>query len=710
MSLASRAKAYQQSRQQHGGVQQGGERSLHTIYRQARASGNLNLSNKQMQTIPPEICDLAAHIEEGEKFWECVDLARLDLSHNLLTNIPHEMNQNTSLTALKLSHNRLEYPDDFVAVFDLTSLATIDLSNNSISGDLSPRVMHLQTLVELKLSENSLAAVPEELGECALLESLHLNNNQLRTLPQSLANLQNLHTLNAGSNQLVSVPQMNMHRLKLLDLSCNSLTDGAIGGLDKLSSLTVLDLHENRLQAVPLLPAAAPLAQLTLGFNSISDLTGLLRCLTPASADTGGGRTARGGRGGGRGDSQKCLRDAISTLDLRDNKLRTLPPALALLESMQYLDLQNNDIVDLPHEIGYVRSLQRIALEGNVLRGIRRALISEGGSSSSTRSGNAALKRFLRSRGPALVGMREPEMEEGDEFSARDAEREAVSTSGAGGGDLRLRQVVLDGMATGVVDLSGLLTRHAPILPDEMLADRPQEPDDYSHGGGGGYDRGFDQGGGMEAAGASTVRRLVLNSNGLQQLPHGVHVLLKLAALEAESNMLTNLALSPDPNEAGAFSSSASAPGLWDLPNLASAKLDNNRLGQTGGFGGELGWMGLLHCSSLTEIDLSRNMLDVMPMALLVGLNPAGGARAPLPLLHTLMLGANAIRTLSPTDGPRGQNVPGVWSQSLTTLNLSGNQLSELDDLLHQRLPALTALDLGNNNLAKVGAIYRLCY
>ena len=73
---------------------------------------------------------------EKLKFWECVDLARLDLSHNLLTTIPQAMAQNTSLTALKLSHNRLASSDQLAAVFGLASLATLDLSSNQIRGAL----------------------------------------------------------------------------------------------------------------------------------------------------------------------------------------------------------------------------------------------------------------------------------------------------------------------------------------------------------------------------------------------------------------------------------------------------------------------------------------------------------------------------------------------------------------------------------------------
>ena len=44
--------------------------SLDALYKSARHSGSLNLSQKGLDEVPPEVFSLEAHAVEGEKFWE----------------------------------------------------------------------------------------------------------------------------------------------------------------------------------------------------------------------------------------------------------------------------------------------------------------------------------------------------------------------------------------------------------------------------------------------------------------------------------------------------------------------------------------------------------------------------------------------------------------------------------------------------------------
>ena len=79
------------------------------MLKQARASGVLNLSSRQLACLPAEVLALHDALGQDEKFWEVVDLTRLDVSHNLLTALPEQLGPQLgrSLRVLLARHNQL---------------------------------------------------------------------------------------------------------------------------------------------------------------------------------------------------------------------------------------------------------------------------------------------------------------------------------------------------------------------------------------------------------------------------------------------------------------------------------------------------------------------------------------------------------------------------------------------------------------------------
>ncbi|KAG7243788.1 hypothetical protein INR49_008312 [Caranx melampygus] len=123
-------------------------------------------------------------------------------------------------------------------------------------------------------------------------------------------------------------------------------------------ALEQLYLRHNKLRLLPQLPAPA-LKELYVGNNQVEQLdTEQLSCLA-----------------------------AISLLELRDNKIKSLPEQITLLNTLTRLDLTNNDISTL------LPNLKVLLLEGNPLRGIRRDLLTVG----DTKGTNELLK-YLRGR------------------------------------------------------------------------------------------------------------------------------------------------------------------------------------------------------------------------------------------------------------------------------------------------------------------------
>ena len=79
----------------------------------------------------------------------------------------------------------------------------------------SPWVCHLQTLTDLDLSENQLAALPESLGQLTELQSLYIAGNQFTVLPEGVAALASLVEIDAANNRLADLP----HDLRHLPLT-----------------------------------------------------------------------------------------------------------------------------------------------------------------------------------------------------------------------------------------------------------------------------------------------------------------------------------------------------------------------------------------------------------------------------------------------------------------------------------------------------------
>ncbi|KAI2663576.1 Leucine-rich repeat-containing protein 40 [Labeo rohita] len=242
--------------------------------------------------------------------------------------------------------------------WEQTDLTKLLLSSNKLQ-NLSEDVKLLSALVVL---DNLIAQIPQDLGQLVNLDDLDLSNNHLMDIPESLSNLQNLVKLNLSCNKLKSLPPAIsvMKNLRMLDCSRNQM-ESIPPVLAQMESLEQLYLRHNKLRFVPELPCCKTLKELHCGNNQIEIL---------------------------EADHLKHL-SALSFLELRDNKVKSLPEEITLLQGLERLDLTNNDISSLPCGLGTLPKLKSLALEGNPLRTIRRDLLTKG---------TGELLKYLRSR------------------------------------------------------------------------------------------------------------------------------------------------------------------------------------------------------------------------------------------------------------------------------------------------------------------------
>ena len=112
------------------------------------------------------------------------NLVVLDVSFNLLKELPNEISQLTNLQELSCSANKLSSLPESIG--SIHSLRVIRANNNMLT-ILPSSIGQLKNLQQCIFNDNLLTSLSDSIGGCTSLSSLLLQNNALRRLPSSLA-------------------------------------------------------------------------------------------------------------------------------------------------------------------------------------------------------------------------------------------------------------------------------------------------------------------------------------------------------------------------------------------------------------------------------------------------------------------------------------------------------------------------------------------
>ena len=183
---------------------------MHTLeqLRSGALSGARHLKLREnLTTFPLEILSLKDSLEV------------LDLTGNQLCELPEALAECRKLRIIFCSENHFTRLPEVLG--SCPALTMVGFKANQI-GEV-PAAALPANLRWLVLTDNQIAELPEELGQCHLLQKLMLSGNRLERLPASLANCHRLELVRLAANRLTELPTwlLTLPRLSWLAFAGN---------------------------------------------------------------------------------------------------------------------------------------------------------------------------------------------------------------------------------------------------------------------------------------------------------------------------------------------------------------------------------------------------------------------------------------------------------------------------------------------------------
>ncbi|KAJ9678538.1 hypothetical protein PVL29_020661 [Vitis rotundifolia] len=361
-------------------------------------------TQKQLKYLDISTSDISDVIPHW--FWNLTSrIYTFNISNNQITGtLPNLSSKFDQPIYIDMSSNYLEG-----SISELPSgLGLLDLANNKFSGSIALLCTVANSyLVHLDLSNNSLSGeLPNCWPQWKSLTVLNLENNQFSgKIPKSFGSLQSIQTLHLRNNNLIGEFPSSLKKCKtlsLIDLAKNRLFGKIppwIGG--NLPNLTVLNLRSNKFSG-SISPEICQLKKIQLLDLSGNNMSGTIpRCLSNFTAMTKKGSltiTYNFSLGNeritfyswsyvdrelvkwkGREFEYKNTLGLVKSIDLSSNKLTgEIPKEVTDLLELVSLNFSRNNLTGLiPTTIGQLKSLDVLDLSQNQLIGEIPSSLSE---------------------------------------------------------------------------------------------------------------------------------------------------------------------------------------------------------------------------------------------------------------------------------------------------------------------------------------------
>ena len=266
----------------------------------------------------------------------------LDLGGIHLEAFPPDVGTLSALTRLKVSDNAMtELSDD---IKDMVSLTHLDARRNKLE-KISPEIRQLTALTELLLDKNQLTELPPSIAHCSRLRQLSLDDNPLISPPPKVIAKGIMRILEY--QRRFEVAHVNGDLLDLNDLDLDEVPVEATK-MENIHSLSLVgnNLEKLLIKGADLLPQMTGLTMLNISNNPCGDVI----------PDT----------------VQRCR--SVSNLIVANIGLKAVPAWIGILDSVKHLSLRGNKLTKLPNEMAKMHSLTSLDVGGNQMKEIPKIL------------------------------------------------------------------------------------------------------------------------------------------------------------------------------------------------------------------------------------------------------------------------------------------------------------------------------------------------
>jgi len=192
-------------------------------------------------------------------------VVNLDLSLNKMASFP-DLSRFTALEELNMTGNLLsELPNE---IGTATTLRVLILNGNVLK-TLPHTFGQLINLEKLEVNNNELVELPKEIGRLSMLEDLSLAGNPLTELPDAVGAMRNLHNVDLSCCRLTRLPESLTLATRMLDLNVGGNNLEALpDGIGRMTRLVSLNVQDNKLTDLPItIGVCSCLGQIGYGIN-----------------------------------------------------------------------------------------------------------------------------------------------------------------------------------------------------------------------------------------------------------------------------------------------------------------------------------------------------------------------------------------------------------------------------------------------------------
>jgi Leucine-rich repeat (LRR) protein len=195
----------------------------------------LDLSKNHLKSLPTGISEIGDHLQYldishnnlsalSHEVKHLISLKYLSLCYNQLLSLPIELGYCRNLKVLRASHNSIQTIHSSCFNLGMSQLIEVHLDYNKLTS--LPNTLHeCPELLQIFVEGNNLVELPPNLYQCPKLISLQANRNRIRRFPENISKFSKLSKLYLHHNEITSIPKSIIHlkRLRFLNLDDNPI-------------------------------------------------------------------------------------------------------------------------------------------------------------------------------------------------------------------------------------------------------------------------------------------------------------------------------------------------------------------------------------------------------------------------------------------------------------------------------------------------------